>query len=105
PAPARHATGTSAPRRGGPGQEGAARRDVPRDPDRRHRLPDGSQADLLIRRSPSPMPTVATSPTHLLTLIAGSAHLEGERVAIDDEAAFRDAGIRDLAWTAAFSTD
>ena len=34
-----------------------------------------------------------------------SAHLDVDRLVIDDEAAFRDAGIRDLAWTAAFSTD
>src|SRR6187401_2680237 len=53
----------------------------------------------------TPMPHVATSPTELLAAIAGSAHLDGERLVIDDEAAFRDAGIRDLAWTAAFSTD
>jgi fructose/tagatose bisphosphate aldolase len=51
------------------------------------------------------MPTVATSPTELLASLAGSAHLDGDRLAIDDEAAFREAGIRDLAWTAAFSTD
>ncbi|MEO8438293.1 MAG: class II fructose-bisphosphate aldolase [Chloroflexota bacterium] len=51
------------------------------------------------------MPTVATSPTELLALIAGSAHLDGERLVIDDEAGFRDRAIRDLAWTAAFSTD
>ena len=51
------------------------------------------------------MPTVATSPTDLLATLAGSAHLDGERLVIDDEAAFREAGIRDLAWTAAFSTD
>ncbi len=51
------------------------------------------------------MPSVATSPTELLAAIAGGAHLDGERLVIDDEAAFRDAGIRDLAWTAAFSTD
>src|SRR6187549_3744332 len=51
------------------------------------------------------MPHVATSPTDLLAAIAGGAHLDGERLVIDDEAAFRDAGIRDLAWTAAFSTD
>ncbi len=54
---------------------------------------------------PTPMPNVATSPADLLAAIAGSAHLDGERLVIDDEAAFRDAGIRDLAWTAAFSTD
>jgi fructose/tagatose bisphosphate aldolase len=51
------------------------------------------------------MPHVATSPTDLLAAIAGSAHLDGERLVIDDEGAFRDAGIRELAWTAAFSTD
>ena len=51
------------------------------------------------------MPDVATSPADLLTRLAGSAHLDGDRLVIDDEAAFRDAGIRDLAWTAAFSID
>ena len=51
------------------------------------------------------MPHVATSPADLLARIAPSAHLETDRLVIDDEATFRDAGIRDLAWTAAFSTD
>ena len=51
------------------------------------------------------MPNVATSPTDLLSTLAASAHLDGVRLVIDDEAAFRDKGIRDLAWTAAFSTD
>ncbi|MEP6640022.1 MAG: class II fructose-bisphosphate aldolase, partial [Chloroflexota bacterium] len=51
------------------------------------------------------MPTVATSPTELLALIAGGAHLDGERLVVRDEAIFRDSAIRDLAWTAAFSTD
>ncbi len=51
------------------------------------------------------MPTVATSPTHLLDLIAASAHLEADTLVIDDEAAFRDGAIADIAWTAAFSTD
>ncbi len=51
------------------------------------------------------MPTVATSPTDLLASLSGSAHLEGERIVIDDEAAFRSTAIRDLAWTAAFSAD
>src|SRR6478735_10788425 len=51
------------------------------------------------------MPHVATSPTDLLATLSGAAHLDGDRLVIDDEAAFRDAGIRDLAWTAAFSTD
>src|SRR6478672_562236 len=51
------------------------------------------------------MPNVATSPTDLLAAIAGAAHLDGERLVIDVEDAFRDTGIRELAWTAAFSTD
>ena len=51
------------------------------------------------------MPHVASSPSELLATLAGSAHLDGERLVIDDEAAFRAGGIRDLAWTAAFSTD
>ncbi|MEO8570117.1 MAG: class II fructose-bisphosphate aldolase [Chloroflexota bacterium] len=51
------------------------------------------------------MPTVATSPTDLLSALAPAAHFEEERLVIDDEAVFRDTGIRDLAWTAAFSTD
>src|SRR5580765_1286705 len=51
------------------------------------------------------MPHVATSPTDLLATLSGAAHLDGERLVIDDEAAFRDTGIRDLAWTAAFSDD
>jgi fructose/tagatose bisphosphate aldolase len=51
------------------------------------------------------MPHVATSPADLLARLAPSAHLDGERLVIDDEAGFRDSGIRDLAWTAAFSTD
>jgi len=51
------------------------------------------------------MPTVATSPTDLLATIAGSAHLDGDRLVIDDEAGFRGTAIRDLAWTAAFSDD
>jgi fructose/tagatose bisphosphate aldolase len=54
---------------------------------------------------PTPMPHVATSPTDLLATLSGAAHLDGERLVIDDEAAFRDTGIRDLAWTAAFSDD
>ena len=51
------------------------------------------------------MPSVATSPADLLARLAPSAHLDGDRLVIDDEAAFRDTGIRDLAWTAAFTTD
>jgi fructose/tagatose bisphosphate aldolase len=51
------------------------------------------------------MPHVATSPADLLATIRPSAHIADDRIVIDDEAAFRDRGIRDLAWTAAFSTD
>ena len=51
------------------------------------------------------MPHVATSPSDLLDALRGAAHLDGDRLVIDDEQRFRDSGIRDLAWTAAFSTD
>jgi fructose/tagatose bisphosphate aldolase len=51
------------------------------------------------------MPHVASSPADLLERLAGAAHLDGDRLLIDDEPSFRDSGIRDLAWTAAFSTD
>ena len=51
------------------------------------------------------MPRVATSPTDLLDALGDAAHLDGEHVVIDDEDALRGAGIRDLAWTAAFSED
>ena len=51
------------------------------------------------------MPHVATSPADLLQTIRPAAHLDGDLLVIDDEAAFRRDGIRDLAWTAAFSTD
>ena len=51
------------------------------------------------------MPHVATSPADLLETIRPAAHLDGDLLVIDDEAAFRSTAIRDLAWTAAFSTD
>lgn len=51
------------------------------------------------------MPSIASSPADLLARLVPSARLAGDRLVIDDEPAFRDAGIRDLAWTAAFSTD
>jgi fructose-bisphosphate aldolase, class II len=51
------------------------------------------------------MPHVATSPADLMTTIGGAAHLDGDRLVIDDEGAFRDAASRDLAWTAAFAED
>src|SRR5918995_3913673 len=51
------------------------------------------------------MPHVATSTADLLSTIRAAAHLDGDVLVIDDEAAFRSDAIRDLAWTAAFSTD
>ncbi|HYM84797.1 MAG TPA: class II fructose-bisphosphate aldolase [Candidatus Dormibacteraeota bacterium] len=51
------------------------------------------------------MPHVASSASDLLAHLEGIAHVDGDRLVIDDEAPFRDAGIRDLAWTSAFSED
>ena len=51
------------------------------------------------------MPHVATSPADLLETIRPAAHLDGDLLVVDDEAAFRATAIADLAWTAAFSTD
>jgi fructose/tagatose bisphosphate aldolase len=51
------------------------------------------------------MPHVATSTADLLSSIRAAAHLDGDMLVIDDEAAFRSGAIRDLAWSAAFSTD
>jgi fructose/tagatose bisphosphate aldolase len=51
------------------------------------------------------MPHVATSPADLLETLRPAAQLAGDRLVVDDETAFRTTAIRDLAWTAAFSTD
>ncbi len=51
------------------------------------------------------MPTVSTSPTDLLAHLRGALHLDGEQLVVDDPAALRGDAIRDLAWTAAFTTD
>jgi fructose/tagatose bisphosphate aldolase len=51
------------------------------------------------------MTRVATSPADLLAALAGAAHIDEDRLVIDDEAAFRRDTIRTLAWTAAFTTD
>ncbi len=51
------------------------------------------------------MPHVATSPADLMTTIGAAAHLDGDRLVIDDEKAFRESAIRDLAWTSAFAED
>ena len=51
------------------------------------------------------MPAVAGSVAELLHLLDGLARVHDGAVEIEDEAAFRDRGIRDLAWTATFSDD
>ncbi|HEY8760782.1 MAG TPA: aldolase, partial [Candidatus Dormibacteraeota bacterium] len=51
------------------------------------------------------MPYVAVTVPELLDRLGGSAHLDGDRLTIDDEAAFRGEVIRDLAWTAAFGPE
>jgi fructose/tagatose bisphosphate aldolase len=51
------------------------------------------------------MPTVAATASELLALLTGLAHVDDDQLTIDDEQGFRDRGIRDLAWTAAFATD
>ena len=50
-------------------------------------------------------PSVAARPAELLELLAGIARVDGERLVIEDESAFRDRGIRDVVWTATFSED
>src|SRR5690349_8698283 len=51
------------------------------------------------------MPHVAERTSDLIARVRGAAHLDGDRLVVDDEAAFRGDVIRDLAWTAAFATD
>jgi fructose/tagatose bisphosphate aldolase len=51
------------------------------------------------------MPRVAATVAELLEGLGRVAHLEDDRLGIDDEAAFRSTAIRDLAWTAAFTGD
>jgi fructose-bisphosphate aldolase, class II len=51
------------------------------------------------------MPTVAATAQGLIAGLTGLAHVDGGRLVIDDAPGFRDRGIRDLAWTAAFATD
>ena len=50
-------------------------------------------------------PTPATSVTELLGMLAGIAHVDGERLVIDDEGRFRHEGVRAAAWSATFSGD
>jgi fructose-bisphosphate aldolase class II len=49
------------------------------------------------------MPHVADSVSDLLSRLEGQVHLDGDHVVVDDEGRVRGDGIRDLAWTAAFS--
>jgi fructose-bisphosphate aldolase, class II len=51
------------------------------------------------------MPHVSDRVPDLTGRLGAAAHLEGDRLVIDDEHAFRGDVIRDLAWTAAFSED
>ncbi|MDQ3407962.1 MAG: class II fructose-bisphosphate aldolase [Chloroflexota bacterium] len=50
-------------------------------------------------------PTVARSVRELLDLLDGVGRLDDDRLTILEEAAFRQRGIRDLAWSATFSED
>ncbi|MCU0478784.1 MAG: class II fructose-bisphosphate aldolase [Chloroflexi bacterium] len=51
------------------------------------------------------MPTVAASIAELLGLLDGTSRIDGDRVVVTDEAAFRARTIEDLAWTQTFSED
>jgi fructose/tagatose bisphosphate aldolase len=51
------------------------------------------------------MPHVAATASDLLSRLGNAAHVDGERLMVDDEPAFRADVIRDLAWTAAFADD
>ncbi len=51
------------------------------------------------------MPHVAATPADLLARLGPAAHLAGERLVVDDAAAFRGEVIRDLAWTASFAEE
>ena len=51
------------------------------------------------------MPHVAERVPDLISRLGGAAHVDGDRLVIDDEAAFRADIVRDLAWTAAFAKD
>jgi len=51
------------------------------------------------------MATVAASISELIALLDGTARIDGDRVVVTDEAAFRARTIEDLAWTQTFSED
>jgi fructose/tagatose bisphosphate aldolase len=50
-------------------------------------------------------PRVAASVGELILYLDGIAHVEGDRLVIDDEPAFRGKGIKDVVWSATFSED
>ena len=50
-------------------------------------------------------PLVAETVAELLAALAGIVHVDGERLVVDDPEALRGSGVRDLAWTATFSSD
>lgn len=50
-------------------------------------------------------PTPASSVTELLAGLDGIAHIDGDRLLIDDERRFRAVGVRTTVWSATFSTD
>ncbi len=52
-----------------------------------------------------PTPRVAASPGELLSYLSGIARVTADGLVIEDEAAFRAAGIRDVVWSATFSQD
>src|SRR5678815_5175576 len=51
------------------------------------------------------MPHVAETVPELLERLGAAAHLDGERLLIDDEAAFRGNVVRDVIWTATFADE
>jgi fructose/tagatose bisphosphate aldolase len=51
------------------------------------------------------MPYVASSVGDLVAHLSGIAHIDGDRLVVDDAARFRSQAAADLAWTAAFATD
>jgi fructose/tagatose bisphosphate aldolase len=52
-----------------------------------------------------PYPTPATSVGDLVRSLEGAAHLEGQRLVIDDAAGFRDWGVQAAVWSATFSEE
>jgi fructose/tagatose bisphosphate aldolase len=50
-------------------------------------------------------PRVASTVDELIGMLSGIARLDGERLVIEDAAAFRHRGVRDVVWSATFSPD